>query len=123
MINYIYSYRSCFLNMKHKLVFIALAAAGSLITLFAADADAANKLKELKQSRARLTATIVAKRAEIIAADAELKQLHNQIMTLHKELALRLDATPEIRDLLNQADDLDRAIAVAEKQVLAGEKK
>ena len=61
--------------------------------------DKSEELKKLEAQRQELTWKIVDKRAELISSNPDLKQLHDQIMTLHREMALKLDANPEMQKL------------------------
>ncbi len=85
--------------------------------VFAVDkaVDKAGELKKLEAERTALTWKIVDKRAELIAGNADCRELHEQIMALHRELALKLDADPAMRDLNTKADELDRKIAELKK--------
>ena len=97
--------------MKSRILLVLLLAAGAAATLVAADAAGQAELKKLEAERTALTGTMVTKRLELIKADADLQQLHDQIMALHRELALRLNGKPEMQQLLRQAEELDSRIA------------
>jgi len=95
--------------MKNKIIIAVLAAAVAAIGLYAQEQK--NELSKLQEERARLTWKMVDKRTELIASDADCKKLHEQIMTLHRELAIRLNSNPAMRSLTVQAEELDRKIA------------
>ncbi|MDD4816683.1 MAG: hypothetical protein PHI85_01780 [Victivallaceae bacterium] len=77
--------------------------------------DKAEELKKLEAERTALTWKIVDKRSELISGNADCRELHEQIMALHRELALKLDADPAMRELNVKAEELDRRIAELKK--------
>ncbi len=92
---------------KFLFLFVLFIAAGAVVY----GVDKAEELKRLENQRKELTWKIVDKRAEIIASNPDLKQLHDQIMAMHREMALKLDANPEMQKLNEQAEKLDQQIA------------
>ncbi len=95
--------------MKNKIIIAALATAVAALGLYAQEQK--SELDKLQAERARLTWQIVDRRAQLIATDAECKKLHEQIMAMHRELAIRLNSNPDMRALNHQAEELDRKIA------------
>ncbi|MEA4861926.1 MAG: hypothetical protein AB7F40_08450 [Victivallaceae bacterium] len=95
--------------MKNKIIIAALATAVAALGLYAQEQK--SELAKLQEERASLTWQIVDKRAQLIASDAECKKLHEQIMAMHRELAIRLNSNPDMRKLTQQTEELDRKIA------------
>jgi len=95
--------------MKQKTIIVALATAVAAIGLYAQEQK--SEISRLQEERARLTWAIVDKRSELIASDPECKKLHDQIMAMHRELAIRLNSHQDMRGLTQKAEELDRKIA------------
>lgn len=87
---------------------------GAAISLLAANADSAAKVKELEKllkERQGVAKSLVETRAKLIAEDADLQKIHQQILDLHQDLAIRLNGKAEIRQLLEKKLELDEQIA------------
>ena len=88
--------------------------------------EAAVKLQALqKQADSNITAKHKL-RVKLIASDAEIKRLHQRIMALHKELALKINAKKSMRLLIEQQTKLTeqirlqkQAVKIEQKQALA----
>ncbi len=97
--------------MKSKNISIIAMAAVLLaagVTVYAADQTA--RLKKLEADRAIVARKIMDKRLEILTNNEECRALHNQIMALHRELAIKMDANPDMHALNSEAEDIDRLI-------------
>lgn len=99
--------------MNRRFLFLAGAfvAAGAVMY----GVDKAEEIKRLESKRAEITWKIVDKRTELISSNPDLKQLHDQIMALHREMALKLDANPEMQKLNAEAEAIDQQIAALKK--------
>ena len=101
------------MNFRKFACAIAITTAFGMITLYATDKAA--ELEKLRQERAQLTSEMVTTRAKLIEQNDELKSLHQQIMSLHRELAIKLDAFEEVKKLNMRAEELDRRIVSLEE--------
>ncbi len=119
--------------MRH-FFFFALFSALTPLFLHAADPDPEKdpvllkaKLAILEADRAKSMDHLTELRMKHIRADKNLKRMHDNIMTLHRNLALALDSKKDIRDLNDKLIRLDSEIrAVRESLNTAkpdGEKK
>ncbi len=66
------------------------------------------KLESLKKQAVDLEDEMAKLRVEIIQKDPDLQKLHNQIIALHRELALRVDTKREMRVLILKAEEINR---------------
>ncbi len=94
--------------MKNYKFLITLAIAITAVAVVAV--DKAEELKKLEAERAIITQQQIDKRIEILNTNEECRTLHNEIMALHRELALKMDANPDMHQLNLKADELDRKI-------------
>lgn len=79
----------------------------ALLWSFSCPVTAAETLDELQQQRQALATDLHQRRTELLTRDEALKALHQKIMALHKELALRLDNHRELRDLVKRLRELE----------------
>lgn len=93
--------------MRYKILAVALL---SLATLTVIGLDQQAEIKKLETERAKLTQQQMDKRLEILNTNEECRTLHNQLMALHRELALKIDANPEMHELNLKASEIDRQI-------------
>ncbi len=68
------------------------------------------KLAELRRQRAETAGKLEEKRMAYIRTDRDLARLHKEIMNKHREMAIRLDAKPDVRALNTQMIELDARI-------------
>jgi predicted nucleic acid-binding Zn-ribbon protein len=68
------------------------------------------KVESLKKQAADLEAEMTKLRTEIIKADPDLQKIHNQIIALHRDLALRVDSKREMRMLILKAEEVTRQL-------------
>jgi hypothetical protein len=78
-----------------------------LCGLFAYAETASEKLDLLKKKRTELAMHMYNRRIKLIEEDPKLKEIHEKIMALHKELAIRLDNDRELIELGIQVKDID----------------
>ena len=100
--------------MMRKYAFISFVLVGAAVSLLAANADGAAKAKELEtlvKERQNVAKALVETRAKLIAEDPDLQKIHQQILNLHQDLAIRLNGKAEIRQLLEKKLELDEQIA------------
>ena len=108
--------------MKTTILLCILAVAAN--NLFSV--EAAVKLQALqKQADSNITAKDKL-RVKLITSDAEIKRLHQRIMALHKELALKINAKKSMRLLIEQQTKLaeqirlqKQAVKIEQQQALA----
>lgn len=93
--------------MRYKILAVALL---SLATLTVIGLDQQAEIEKLETERAKLTQQQMDKRLEILNTNEECRTLHNQLMALHRELALKIDANPEMHELNLKASEIDRQI-------------
>ncbi len=70
----------------------------------------AEKLKILKKERATLDVKMFKTRIYLIKSDRELAKIHDDIMYLHKKLAILLDRKPQMKRLAVKSRQLDEKI-------------
>lgn len=103
-----------------KIVILLCIIVGTANSLFSGDAVV--KLQELQK---KYETNITAKhklRVKLITDDAEIKRLHQRIMALHKELALKINAKKSMRLLFEQQTNLTAQITL-QRQAVKIEKK
>ena len=98
--------------MRNKILFLVMLFMTAGAVMYGVDKS--EELKKLEAQRQELTWKIVDKRAELISSNPDLKQLHDQIMTLHREMALKLDVV-YVEKLNAEAEALDQQIAELKK--------
>ncbi len=79
--------------------------------------DDAEKLTDLKKQRYDLFQKMHEKRAELIEKDADLKNLHEKVMALHREMSLMLDKNKDMAPLVRQAKELENEIKTLEQSI------
>ncbi len=101
-----------------KMLMIGCFCAVTLVSMGQANAPDAKilKLESLKQQAADLDKEMIELRTEIIKNDADLQKIHNQIIALHRDLALRVDSKREMRVLILKAEEINRQIQEIEKK-------
>ena len=90
-----------------KKYMIITVAAFILCGLFVYAETASEKLDVLKKKRTELAMQMYSRRIKLIEEDPKLKEIHDKIMALHKELAIRLDNDRELVELGIQVKDID----------------
>lgn len=100
-----------------KKYLLITAAAFVLCGLFAYAETASEKLDALKKKRSELATQMFNRRMKLIEEDPKMKEIHEKIMALHKELAIRLDNDRELVELGIQVKDIDVDIDKALDQV------
>ena len=90
-----------------KQIIFALLFMAFLTTLSVFSEDAASDLEQLKKEREQVTAELHSRRMELIQNTPELKTMHDKIIAMHKELALRLEKDREMSRLLKRFKDAD----------------
>jgi multidrug efflux pump subunit AcrB len=97
-----------------------------LCGLFVYAETASEKLDTLKKKRTELAIQMFNRRMKMIEEDPKLKEIHDKIMALHKELAIRIDNDRELIELgiqLKDIDaDIDKAIDQSKKEDSSKEK-
>ncbi|MCX6983499.1 MAG: hypothetical protein NT118_01945 [Lentisphaerae bacterium] len=94
--------------MKKYLVMTA--AVFVLCGLFVYAETSSEKLDTLKKKRTEIAMQMYSRRMKMIEEDPKLKEIHEKIMALHKELAIRLDNDRELIELGIQVKDIDADI-------------
>ena len=94
--------------MKKYLVMTA--AVFVLCGLFVYAETSSEKLDTLKKKRTEIAMQMYNRRMKMIEEDPKLKEIHEKIMALHKELAIRLDNDRELIELGIQVKDIDADI-------------
>lgn len=74
------------------------------------------KVESLKKQAVELEDEMTRLRTEIIKADPDLQKIHNQIIALHRELALRVDSKREMRVLILKAEEVERQLRELENK-------
>ena len=67
-----------------------------------------DQLKDLQNKRRMVAMKIYQLRVKLISEDSDMLMLHNQIMKLHKQLAIELNSNEEMKPLLDEAADIDK---------------
>ena len=78
-----------------------------LCGLFVFAESASDKADGLKKKRAEVAIQLYNRRLKLIEEDPKLKEIHEKILALHKELALKLENDREIIELTTQIRDID----------------
>ncbi|MCF7792063.1 MAG: hypothetical protein K9M56_08710 [Victivallales bacterium] len=78
-----------------------------------------SKMDNLENQRRMLSMKIYQLRIKLISEDTDLLMLHNQIMKLHKKLAIALNSNEKMKELLNKANNVDMEI----KKLIEGKDK
>ncbi len=73
--------------------------------------DAVKRLEQLQGKQRELAEAMYKLRLELIKNDSELKRLHQQIIALYRELALRVDSKKEMRILIAKHEQLEKEIS------------
>jgi len=100
-----------------KKYLIMTAAIFVLCGLFVYAETSSEKLDVLKKKRSELALQMFNRRVKLIEEDPKLKEIHEKIMALHKELAIRLDNDRELIELGIQIKDMDADIDKALDQI------
>ena len=69
------------------------------------------QIKNLENQQRMLSMKMYQYRIKLISEDSDLLMLHNQIMKLHKKLAIELNSNQEMKDLIEQSKEIDIKIA------------
>ncbi|MFA6567619.1 MAG: hypothetical protein WCS96_05355 [Victivallales bacterium] len=103
-----------------KKYLLATTAVFVMCGLFVYAETASEKLDMLKKKRTELAMQMYNRRMKMIEEDPKLKEIHDKIMALHKDLAIRLDNDRELIELGIQVKDIDadidKAIDQAKKE-------
>lgn len=101
--------RNMIMNMKRAFIVLLFFTAGLLARLSAESAEASGKaesdvkIKKLEAEKKNLALEMHRLRVSLIKSDPEIRELHKKIMAMHKELAFKIDAKPEMKELLAKA--------------------
>jgi hypothetical protein len=68
------------------------------------------QMKNLENQRRMLSMKMYQLRIKLISEDSDLLMMHNQIMKLHKKLAIELNNNDDMKDLITQSKDIDKKI-------------
>jgi hypothetical protein len=101
-------------SMKKYLLMTA--AAFILCGLFVYAETVSEKLDTLKKKRSELAMQMFNRRVKLIEEDPKLKEIHEKIMALHKELAIRIGNDRELIEMGIQLKDIDADIDKAMDQ-------
>lgn len=103
-----------------KLLMISCFAGAALMMMGQAGVKTPNentlKIENLKKQAVDLDSEMIKLRTEIIKKDPDLQKLHNQIIALHRDLALRIDSKREMRVLILKAEEISRQLQELEKK-------
>ncbi len=75
------------------------------------------KLDILNADRSKSMKKLTEVRMKHIRSDRNLKRMHDNIMTLHRNLAIALDSKKDVRELNNKLITLDSEIADVQKKL------
>ncbi|HBC87468.1 MAG TPA: hypothetical protein DCZ94_10980 [Lentisphaeria bacterium] len=106
-----------------KKYLLMTAGAFILFGLFVLAETASEKIDGLKKKRAEAAMQLYNRRIKIIEDDPKLKEIHDKIMSLHKELALRLENDREVIELSTRIRDIDAEVEKLSDQAKKEEKK
>lgn len=81
----------------------------STATVFSSEAT--DKLLAIQQQQQKNILAQHKLRVKLIKKDQAIKQLHQRIMVLHKELAIKINATKAMRSLIAQQKHLEAQLA------------
>jgi hypothetical protein len=68
------------------------------------------QMKNLENQRRMLSMKMYQLRIKLISEDSDLLMMHNQIMKLHKKLAIELNNNDNMKELISQSKDIDKKI-------------
>jgi len=106
-----------------KKYFLMTAAVFILCGLFVLAESASEKLDTLKKKRSDAAIQLYNRRIKLIEDDPKLKEIHDKILSLHKDLALKLENDREVIELSTQIRDIDAEIEKLSEQLKKEEKK
>ncbi|HCE44779.1 MAG TPA: hypothetical protein DET40_14660 [Lentisphaeria bacterium] len=106
-----------------KKYLLMTAAVFMLCGLFVLAESVSEKLDTLKKKRADAAVQLYNRRIKLIEDDPKLKEIHDKIMALHKDLALKLENDREVIELSTQIRDIDADIERLSEQMKKEEKK
>lgn len=88
------------------------------LVLFAVmlQADNFDKIEKLKEEKRKIALDMHKKRVELIKKNPSLKELQKKIMSLYKELAIRIDNNSEMRELINKQKKIEMEIKILENE-------
>lgn len=75
------------------------------------------KLAILEADRSKSMTALTDTRMKHIRSDKNLKRMHDNIMTLHRNLALALDSKKDVREINDRLIRLDSEIRAVQKQL------
>lgn len=75
------------------------------------------KLAILEANRSKSMTELTDTRMKHIRSDKNLKRMHDNIMTLHRNLALALDSKKDVREINDRLIRLDSEIRAVQKQL------
>jgi glucose-6-phosphate-specific signal transduction histidine kinase len=81
--------------------------------------EAMDKLLELQKKHQNNITAKHSLRVKLITEDADIKRLHQRIMALHKELALKINAKKPMRILIAEQKQLATQIVLQKAAVMA----
>ncbi len=100
--------------MKKNKIIIGLSISCLAVVALAGTVTA--QLDKLTKERNSLEHEMHKLRVELIKTDPELKLLHEKILAMHKELAIKIDNKPAMRKLVIKAAKLDAKIEEVKSQ-------
>ncbi|GEM_PF-3637584 len=103
--------------------FLMTAGVFVLCALFVLAETASEKFESLKKKRADVAMQLYNRRLKLIEDDPKLKELHEKILSMHKELALRLENDREVIELSTRLRDIDAEIEKVADQAKKEERK
>ncbi|MBN1863314.1 MAG: hypothetical protein JW808_00280 [Victivallales bacterium] len=72
------------------------------------------KLEKLREEKRKIAVQMHHKRVELIKNTPSLMELQKQIISLHKELSIRVDNNSEMRELINKQREVEAQIRLLE---------
>ncbi len=73
------------------------------------------KLEKLREDKRNIAVQMHNKRVELIKNNPSLMELQKQIMSLHKELSIRVDNHSQMRELINKQREIESQIRLLER--------
>lgn len=107
--------------MRYKVGMLLLLLLSAAVS--GSEADLKGKEESLLRQRRELEVKMHQTRVELIKKDPELQVLHRRIMALHKELALKVDASAAMTPLRQKAAETDKELYRVRQELEKLEKK
>jgi len=97
--------------MKKNLIIIAV-----ILLASSMQADNFEKIEKLKEEKRKIALQMHKKRVELIKTNPSLTELEKKIISLHKELAIRVDNNGAMRKLINKQKKIETEIKILENE-------